>query len=87
MKNPIATGPREYAARLKASNWAVRVLPMLAPMITPTDWASVIMPPPIKPTTNKVVTVDELRMPVTKAPVSAPLKRLVVSFANTTFMV
>ena len=41
------------------------------------------MPPEIKPTTSKVVTVDELSMPVTKAPVAAPIKRLVVSFANT----
>ena len=58
------------------------VLPMLAPMITPTDCASVSTPAVTKPTTSTVVTDDELSTAVTKAPVSAPVKRLVVSFAS-----
>ena len=56
-------------------------------MITPTDCARVIMPPLMKPTTSSVVTVDELSTPVMKAPVSAPLNRLVVSLDSTVFSV
>ena len=56
---------------------------MLAPMITPTDWVRVIMPLLMKPTTSKVVTVEELSTPVTKAPVNAPINRFVVSLPRT----
>jgi hypothetical protein len=32
----------------------VTAVPMLAPMMTPTDWLSIIMPPLMKPTTPEV---------------------------------
>ena len=72
---------------MNASNWAVMVDPILAPMITPTDWVNVMTPAVIKLTTNTVVTDDELRTAVTKAPVTAPIRRLFVILERRTFRV
>lgn len=45
-----------------------------------------IMPAETKPTTSTVVTDEDCTTAVTKAPVMAPVKRLVVSFANKVFI-
>jgi len=43
MKKPDATITSAYWVTLKATIWSVKVLPILAPMITPTDWTSVLL--------------------------------------------
>ena len=72
MPNPIATKSRAYFVTLKAMIWAVIVVPMLAPMITPTDCDSDIRPALMKPTTSTVVTDDDWITAVIRAPVAAP---------------
>ena len=57
---------------------AVRVVPMLAPMITDMAWASVSRPALTNETVITVVAVDDCTDAVTKTPVSIPVKRLVV---------
>ncbi len=71
---------------LKATICAVIVVPMFAPMITPTDWDSDIRPAEMKPTTSTVVTDDDWITAVTKAPVIAPMNRFEVSLARIDFM-
>jgi hypothetical protein len=51
-------------------------------MITPIDWLTDISPAETKPTTNTVVTDEDWMTAVTKAPVSAPVKRFVVRRAR-----
>ena len=68
---------------LNAMICAVTVEPMLAPMITPTDWVNVIRPALTKPTTITVVTEDDCMTAVMTAPDNAPVKRFVVSLART----
>ena len=63
---------------LKAMIWAVIVVPMLAPMMTPIDCESDIRPALMKPTTSTVVTDDDWITAVINAPVNAPTIRLEV---------
>ena len=49
-----------YWVMLKATIWAVKVLPTFAPIMTPTDWARLMNPAEMNPTTRTVVTDDEL---------------------------
>jgi len=58
--------------------WVVTVVPILAPMMIPTDWAMVMRLAVTNPTTSTVVTVEELTMAVTRAPVRTAVNRLVV---------
>ena len=83
MRKPTAIIISAYWVTLKATICAVMVVPIFAPMMTPTDWVSVIKPAEIKPTTSTVVTDEELSTAVTKAPVSAPIKRFLVSRSST----
>jgi hypothetical protein len=71
---------------LKATIWPVIVVPILAPMITPTDCGSDISPAEMKPTRRTVVTDDDWITAVTTAPVPTPAKRLTVSLARMLFM-
>ena len=57
--NPTAIIGRAYSVTLKAIICAVMVVPMLAPIITPIDWVSVISPAVMKPTTSTVVTEED----------------------------
>lgn len=59
---------------------------MFAPMITPSDCWSVMMPAVMKPITSTVVTEDEFRIAVTTAAVIAPMKRLRVNRPKTSDM-
>src|SRR5215469_12528949 len=72
------------AAGLKAMIWAVNVEPILAPMISGTDWRSVIRPAETKPTSSTVVMVEEFNRAVIAAPANTPLNRLEVILASTT---
>ena len=74
----MATRINAYWVILKATIWAVKVLPILAPIMTPTDWVSVIKPAEMNPTTSTVVTDEELSTAVTKAPVNAPINLFLV---------
>ena len=71
---------------LKATIWAVIVVPMFAPMITDTDCDMDMRPADMKPTTSTVVTEEDWMTAVTKAPVTAPMNRLVVSFSRMSFI-
>jgi hypothetical protein len=64
---------------LKAMIWAVMVVPMSAPRMTPADWVSVMRP-------ATVVTEEDWITDVTSAPVITPVTRLRVSRARMDFM-
>ena len=57
----------------------VIVVPMFAPMITPTAWESFMMPELTKPTTMTVVAEEDWITAVTAAPSSTARMRLLVS--------
>ncbi len=71
---------------LKATIWAVMVVPMSAPRITPMAWDRDMSPAVTKPTSMTVVTDEDWMMAVTKAPVIRPMMRLLVSRARICFM-
>ena len=76
--------------RIKLSPWIpvrlksqdVTVVPILAPIITPTAWDSFIIPELTKPTTITVVADDDWMTAVTPAPNSTALKMLSVIFSR-----
>ena len=87
LTNRNATTPKNiitgaYAARLKAVICAVTVVPMLAPMITPSAWNNVIIPELTKPITMMSV-ADELctRMVIT-IPTNTAVILLDVAFSR-----
>ena len=86
MKNPVPTMSRAALVTLNATIWAVTVVPMLAPMMMPMDWDIDSSPAVMNPTTRTVVTEDDWITAVTKAPVRAPVKRLVVRRARICFI-
>ena len=59
MPKPTATSSSAYFVTLNATIWAVIVVPMFAPMMTPTDWPRFMIPAEMKPTTSTVVTDDD----------------------------
>jgi len=59
---------------LKETNWAVMVVPILAPMMVPTAWVKVISPELTKPTIITVVVELDCRRAVTAAPVKTAFK-------------
>ena len=61
---------------------AVTVVPMLAPIMTPMDWASVISPAFTKLTTITVVALDDWINAVMRIPVSTPITRFLVMAAR-----
>ncbi len=85
-ENPTAIIASAAFVILNATICAVMVVPMFAPMITPIDWEKDINPAVVKPTTSTVVTDEDWIIAVTNAPVSAPVNRLEVSFARTSFI-
>ena len=60
----------------------VTVVPMFAPIITPTAWLSFMIPELTKPTTITVVADDDCMAAVTAIPRISPLMRLSVSFSR-----
>jgi len=82
MMKPAATKNQAYSSILAATIQAVMVVPILAPMMTPIAWLSVIRPALTNPTTMTVV-ADELWMiMVTRAPTMTPRKGVPVSMAR-----
>ena len=71
---------------LKATICAVTVVPISAPRMTPIACDSDIKPAVTKPTSMTVVTEEDWMIAVTKAPVSRPMIRLVVSLPKIAFM-
>ena len=63
-------------ARLRIQ--AVTVVPMLAPMMTPTDWESFISPELTSPTSMTVTAEEDCTTPVTKIPRIRPRRGLPV---------
>ena len=56
---PMAIMASAYLVTLKAIIWAVMVVPMLAPIITPIDCCSDMRQAEIKPTSSTVVTDND----------------------------
>ena len=83
---PSATSTREYLVTLKAMIWAVIVVPISAPMMMPIDCDRDSRPAEMKPTTRTVVTDEDWMVAVMTAPVSTPLKRLLVIRASRFFI-
>ena len=81
-------GFRSCTSRLSPSRLArlrihdVAVVPMLAPMMTPTACDSRMMPEFTNPTTITVVAEDDWMTAVTSAPSSTPFSLLEVSFSS-----
>ena len=62
----------------KLSSHAVMVVPILAPMMTPTDWLRAIIPELTRPTSMTVTAEEDWITAVTSAPKSIPLMGLEV---------
>lgn len=70
---------RPYFPTLSTKIQPVMVVPMLAPIMTPTAWDSSITPLLTKPTTITVVTELDCTMQVTSTPTVVANKRLLVT--------
>ena len=57
--NPKATKTNAYLVTLNAMIWAVMVVPMFAPMITPVAWDNVTKPDEMKLIRRTVVMDDD----------------------------
>ena len=73
------------SSNLNATNCAVIVVPILAPIITPAACARLISPAFTKPTTITVVALLLWITAVTMAPIPTPNKRLLVTFSRIRF--
>ena len=86
MENAIMGSARTDMLTLKPSReiiQAVTVVPMLAPIITETDWTKERSPALTKLTTITVVAEEDWMTVVINKPVSIPTKRLLVIADNT----
>ena len=86
MPKPTVTSSSAYLVTLKATIWAVIVVPMSAPRMTPMACDSDISPAVTNPTSMTVVTDEDWMTAVTNAPVISPMMRLLVSRARICFM-
>ena len=73
------------SSSLKATNWAVIVVPILAPIITPTACAKFIRPAFTKPTTITVVALLLWITAVTAAPTNTAIIGFDVTFSRIFF--
>ena len=71
---------------VRESSQEVTVVPMLAPMITPTACSSFMIPELTKPTTMTVVADEDWMTAVTARPRRTPEKRVEVSFSSSCSM-
>ena len=76
---PIAIGA--YFSMLKDTNWAVTVVPIFAPIITPTACCNDIIPAFTKPIVMTVVALELCIIAVTKVPTRTPIILLVVNIS------
>lgn len=65
---------------MKATSWAVRVVPTFAPIIKPREPRKDMAPAFTNPTTMMVVAVLDWTMAVTAAPARAPVERSLLPF-------
>ena len=75
---PIPNAIGAIFSNLKDTNWAVTVVPILAPIMIPIAWDSDIIPAFTKPTTITVVALELWIIPVTTAPTKTPITTLLV---------
>ena len=64
-------------------NWPVTVVPMFAPIMTPTDCVRVMMPEFTRPTQITTVPAEDWMTPVMRVPKITPLSVEEVSFCST----
>ena len=86
MTKPAVTSTRAYFFTGKATIWAVMVVPMSAPKMTPMAWDRDIMPAVTNPTSITVVTDEDWITAVMLAPVRSPETRLLVRRPRISFM-
>ncbi len=67
---------------VRDSSHDVTVVPIFAPMMTPTAWVSFMIPELTKPTTMTVVAEDDWMIAVTPRPSRTAMKRFDVSFSK-----
>ena len=79
ISTPTNRNTGAYADRLKDTSCEVTVVPMLAPMITPAAWYSVIIPALTKLTTMTVVALEDWITAQKRIPTSVPRIRFVVT--------
>jgi hypothetical protein len=79
MMAPKPIAGRAKSDNLKAISWAVMVVPIFAPIITPTACVRVIRPAFTKLTNMTVVAAELWIIPVTRAPTKTPIHVLLVS--------
>ena len=82
---PTNTNNGAIWSNLNATNWAVIVVPILAPIIIPAACAKLISPALTKPTTITVVALLLWITIVTIAPIATPIRRLLVTFSRIDF--
>ena len=75
---PISTATGAISEKFRAISTEVTVVPMLAPIITPTACVSDIMPALTKPTTITVVADDDWMTAVTRNPTNTARNLLLV---------
>ena len=80
---PINNGA--IASKSKDTIWAVIVVPILAPIITPVAWNKFINPAFTKLTTITVVALELCIIAVTNAPTKTPMYLLLVNFSSIDF--
>ena len=81
-RTPAAIAGKAYSVILKAINWAVTVVPILAPSMTPMACVSVIKPASTKLTSITVAALELWITLVTMAPTPQPTKRLLDTIAR-----
>jgi len=79
-RKPPTTKRGAKAVSLKATSWAVIVVPMLAPMTRPIDPRKEIAPALTSPTAMTVVAVLDWVIAETPAPATAPRRGVRVAF-------
>ena len=82
---PTITNNGAISSNLKATSWAVIVVPTFAPMITPAACARFIRPALTNPTTITVVALELCITIVTKAPTKTADIGFLVTFSNILF--
>ena len=81
MTNPPKAKSGADFVIFKATNCPVTVVPILAPIIIPTDWRRLISPAFTKPTVITVVAEEDWIKAVTKIPTKSPFPVDDVSFS------
>ncbi len=79
---PTPTSSSENSWILKARSCTVKVVPMSAPRITPSDWRNVMSPAETKPISISVVADEDWMSAVTSAPEPTAARRFRVMLVS-----